>query len=161
MRKLGIIIIFCTFILDQISKYIVVDYFSSNFNIIKLTSFFNVVLVYNKGISFGLFNNLTYSNYLFSILSLSITYFLLKWLRNSAILLEIIALGMIIGGALGNIVDRILYLGVVDFIQLHWQEFYWPSFNVADSAICIGVLLLIILNLINENKTKITEEKST
>ena len=155
MRKKGLFLMVFVFLLDQLTKFLVVDYFANSPPIIKVCDFFNIVLVYNKGISFGMFDQFAYSNYLFCFISLGIICFLLKWLKDSVILSEVIGLGMIIGGAIGNVVDRIFYHGVVDFIQLHWQEYYWPSFNIADSAICIGVVFLICSNLdINCKKEK-------
>jgi signal peptidase II len=62
-------------------------------------------------------------------------------------LAESLALGITIGGAIGNVVDRIFRPGVVDFIQLHWNEYYWPNFNIADSAICLGVAILIVSSI--------------
>lgn len=134
-------------IIDQITKCLAVNNLIENISVNQITSFFNLVLVYNKGISFGLFNQIDYSNYIFLSLSIIIICFLLKWLKDSVMLTESLALGLIIGGAIGNIVDRIFRPGVVDFIQLHWHEYYWPNFNIADSAICLGVMVLIILSI--------------
>lgn len=147
MKKIGFVLIIFTLFIDQISKILVVQHFSNFPTPIKISDFFNLVLVFNNGISFGMFNQLTYSSYLFSIISLSIVCFLLKWLKDSVILWERLSLGLIIGGAIGNIIDRALYGAVVDFIQLHWNEYYWPSFNIADSAICAGVFTLAALNI--------------
>ena len=147
MKKSAIFLALFTLFADQLTKALIVNNFIESISIIKITSFFNLVLVYNKGISFGLFNQVDYSNYIFSILSLIIICFLLKWAKDSVILAESLALGLIIGGAIGNVSDRIFRPGVVDFIQLHWQNYYWPNFNVADSAICLGVFVLMILNL--------------
>lgn len=147
MKKISLFLMAFVFFFDQLTKILVVDYFSNSGSTIKVYSFFNIVLVYNKGISFGMFNQFAYSNYLFCFISFGIICFLLKWFKDSVILSEVIGLAMVIGGAVGNIVDRILYQGVVDFIQLHWQEYYWPSFNIADSAICVGVVFLVISNL--------------
>ena len=102
-----------------------------------------------------MFNQTDYSNYVFTVLSLIITCFLLKWFKDSVILAEYFSLSLIIGGALGNVIDRIIRPGVVDFIQLHWQEYYWPNFNVADSAICLGVIILIIISLKNSKRDSI------
>jgi len=154
MKKLSIFLALSTMLIDQLTKFLVVENFSENLTIIKLSNFLNLVLVYNRGISFGLFNGIDYSNNIFSLVSLIIIGFLLKWLKNSAILVESIALGLIIGGAFGNVLDRIFRSGVVDFIQLHWEGYYWPNFNVADSAICLGVIILTILSIDFKRKQK-------
>ncbi len=147
MKRAGIFIALVTLFADQITKVMIVNNFTDTSSVVKITSFLNLVLVYNKGISFGLFNQVDYSNYIFTILSLIIICFLLKWFKDSVILAESLALGLIIGGAIGNVVDRAFRPGVVDFIQLHWQGYYWPNFNIADSAICIGVIVLMVFSL--------------
>lgn len=159
MKSIGFVVTFLTLVLDQVSKTIVVHHFANSALPIKIAEFFNIVLVYNKGISFGLFNQLDYSNYIFSCISIGIVCFLLKWLKDSAILWEKVGLALVIGGAIGNIIDRILYSAVVDFIQLHWHQYYWPSFNIADSAICLGVFILAVLNILKDRlKQRISNE---
>ncbi|MEK6734427.1 MAG: signal peptidase II [Pseudomonadota bacterium] len=145
MKKISLVTAIVIVIIDQISKYAAVKYLSH----IKLevTSFFNLALVYNKGISFGLFNNLPYSNYVFLGVSSLIVGYLIKWIRISKYTSEIMGLALIIGGAIGNIIDRFIYPGVVDFLEFHWHEYYWPSFNIADASICIGVILLLLFNI--------------
>lgn len=147
MKKISIFLAFFTLIIDQITKYLAVDNFVEYVSVTKVTDFFNLVLVYNRGISFGLFSQSNYSNYIFLCLSIIIICFLLKWLIDSVIVAESLALGIIIGGAVGNVIDRVFRPGVVDFIQLHWNEYYWPNFNIADSAICIGVAILIVSSI--------------
>ena len=144
MKKTGIIIGLITIILDFLTKILAVKYFVSG---IKLTSFFNLALTYNKGISFGLFNNFSYSNYFFAALSSAISLMLYNWLKKTDSCKEAIALGLIIGGALGNVIDRFIYPGVVDFLEFHWKQYYWPSFNLADSAIFLGVCILLIFSI--------------
>ena len=155
MKKISIFLGLFTLFADQMTKFLAVKYLSDSIATVKVFDFFNLVLVYNKGISFGMFNQTDYSNYVFTVLSLIITCFLLKWFKDSVILAEYFSLSLIIGGALGNVIDRIIRPGVVDFIQLHWQEYYWPNFNVADSAICLGVIILIIISLKNSKRDSI------
>ena len=157
MRIIGLLLASFVLISDQVSKFIVVKYYP--LERIQVTDFFNLSLVYNKGISFGLFNNIDYSNYVFFFLSSFIVIFLLKWLKDTNKKYEFIGLSLIIGGAIGNIIDRLAYPGVVDFLEFHWKEHYWPSFNIADSAICLGVCILMIFGICcNLKKTKISEE---
>lgn len=140
---------FLVLFMDQLTKLVIVKYFPDIR--IEITSFFNISLVYNKGISFGMFNDISYSNYIFAIIASVIVVFLIKWLLNSKSKLEAIALCLIIGGAIGNIIDRIIYIGVVDFLEFHYKEYYWPSFNIADSTICLGVCILLIFSINCEN----------
>jgi signal peptidase II len=144
MKKIGLRIALLVFMLDQLSKFMAVKYLSGS---IKVTNFFSLGLAYNKGISFGLFNNLDYSNYIFAGLSTLIAIFLYRLLLETKQKLEVAALGLVIGGALGNVSDRFIYPGVVDFLEFHWKAYYWPSFNVADSAICLGVCILLIFSI--------------
>jgi signal peptidase II len=155
MKKYSFLITALTLTLDQLTKYLIEANFVVNLTRVQVNEYFNLVLVYNKGISFGLFNNFDYSNYLFAAISVFIILLLLKWLRNSAILSENIALGLVIGGALGNLIDRFLRIGVVDFIQLHWNQYYWPSFNIADCAIFLGVMILMFVSInLKDNKNE-------
>ena len=145
MKMIGLFIGFISLVVDQASKFIMVKYFPTIRT--EVTDFFSIALVYNKGISFGLFNDLNYSNYIFCFLSFSIVLFLLKWLKDTKEKYEIIGLCLIISGAIGNAIDRIIYPGVVDFLEFHWKRYYWPSFNIADSAICLGVCILLIFSI--------------
>lgn len=147
MKKISIALILFVLSLDQISKHLIVKFFSNEFITVKINSLFNLVLTYNTGISFGMFNQTNYSNYIFAVISLIIICFLLKWLKDSVILAEALSLGLVVGGAIGNLIDRLYRPGVVDFIQLHWKEYYWPNFNIADGSICLGVFILMFLSL--------------
>ena len=151
MRNVGLLLALFVLIIDQLSKYIITKQL---FATIEVTSFFNLGLTYNQGVSFGLFKQLEYSNYIFAGLSMAITMLLYNWLKNATKKKEATALGLIIGGALGNIVDRFYYPGVVDFLEFHWQQHYFPSFNVADSAIFLGVCILLIFSIDLTTKDK-------
>lgn len=104
----------------------------------------NIVLVWNQGISFGLFNNESSQMVLvFIALSLLISSGMLIWLAVATEKLVAVALGLIVGGALGNVIDRVRFDAVVDFIDVHWNGYHWPAFNVADSCIVLGAFLLL------------------
>ena len=111
---------------------------------IEVTGFFNLVLAYNRGVSFSLlWIEGPGGQYLLAALALAIVAALVWWVRREPRLFNAVTAGMIVGGALGNILDR-LYLGaVVDFLDFHAFGWHWPAFNVADSGIVIGALLLI------------------
>ncbi|MGJ8664059.1 MAG: signal peptidase II [Marinicella sp.] len=113
----------------------------------KITDFFNLTLMHNEGVAFSLLADQSgWQRYFIAILASLIVIWLLYWLlqNKKQMKLQNAALVLVIGGALGNIWDRIWLGYVVDFVELHYNGFYWPAFNVADSAICLGAVLLII-----------------
>ena len=112
--------------------------------LVELTVFFNHVTVWNFGISFGMFSRgSAQSAWLFAVLALAITGGLVLWLRRAPSRLVATALGCVIGGAIGNVVDRLRLGAVFDFLDFHAMGWHWPAFNVADAAICVGVGLLL------------------
>ncbi len=149
MKRLGLLIAIVTILLDQLSKqWVVMDGLNSRF-ISEVTSFFNLVLVWNRGVSFGMFSNHPeWMPIILTLIALAITAVLFVWLWKAETRLSAIALGLVIGGAIGNIIDRLLYGAVVDFLDFHLGGMHWPAFNVADAAIFIGVVLLLIETII-------------
>lgn len=131
---------------DQVSKITITKLFAYAESL-SITSFFNLTLVYNKGAAFSfLAAESGWQRYFFTAIGLIaaayITY-LLK--RHSTQKLFCAALAMIMGGALGNVIDRLLYGHVIDFLDFHYQEIYhFPAFNIADSAIVVGAALFIL-----------------
>ena len=117
----------------------------------EITPFFNLSLVHNTGVSFSLLNNLPYA-WILIALTVGITAFLFYWQLKEKDLLTRIALLIVIGGSIGNIIDRIRLGAVIDFLDFHWKQYHWPAFNIADSAVCIGVAL-ILFSLIKRKKT--------
>lgn len=133
------------FLCDLISKYFILLHFTSFPKSVEITSFFNLVLVWNKGISFSLLSSDSiYSPYLLSFLSIIIILILLIWLFKEEDIYSSLSIGAIIGGATGNVFDRLYYGAVIDFLDLHIGSYHWPAFNVADSAVCLGVFVLIL-----------------
>ena len=130
--------------LDQLTKHLVQQTvpFGSP---VRVTSFFDLVLVYNPGAAFSFLSTAAgWQRELFigiAAVAAVLIVFLLR--RNVADRLLCLALSLILGGALGNLVDRILLGAVVDFLHFHVAQYYWPAFNVADSAITCGAGLLI------------------
>ena len=137
------------FLLDQLSKWLLLKAIPSpNHSAIEITPFFNLALVWNHGISFGMFAARN-QPFLLIALSLGITCILLAWLYKNTSWLVACALGGIIGGAIGNVTDRLRFGAVIDFFDAHIGHYHWPAFNIADSAIFIGVVLLCAGSIIN------------
>jgi signal peptidase II len=110
-----------------------------------ITPFFNLVLVYNKGAAFSFLADAGgWQRWFFTVLTSVICVVIVAMLRRRhAERMLALALALVLGGALGNLYDRVTLGHVVDFVQLHAGGYYWPAFNVADSAICVGVALLL------------------
>jgi signal peptidase II len=131
-------------VLDQITKYVIQTHVRLNDSIAVVPGFFNITHVRNKGAAFGILSTLPE----FWRSAFFITVTLVAVAAISALIMKtherllVYAFSLIAGGAIGNVVDRIRYGEVVDFIQWYVKLYYWPSFNVADSAISIGVVLL-------------------
>ncbi len=145
-------------ILDQATKYLIEKHIRLYEIITVVPGFFNVTHVRNKGAAFGILASVPgiWRSMFFisvTIIAVAVIAFLIRSTKER---LQIIAFSLIAGGAVGNLVDRLRYSEVVDFIQWYVKDFYWPSFNIADSAISVGVVLLIVDMLF----TKQREESS-
>jgi signal peptidase II len=140
-------------VLDQISKWWVVGHLMNPPRRIELTAFFNLVMVWNEGVTFGLGNNVEWGRWLFAGLALVIVVILIGWLRRTAHFWVLIALGLVIGGAIGNVVDRLRWGAVADFLDFHAFGYHWPAFNLADAGIVVGVLLLVLDALIGRKES--------
>lgn len=139
---LGLPFIVFAFASDQITKQLILEAFSDPSRIVRILPFFNLRLGFNSGVSFGLFA--TDQPLILSALTLVVVGILLWWLLQAKSLLEIIGIGGVIGGALGNILDRLRIGAVVDFLDLHYGDWHWPTFNVADIFIVSGVALIVV-----------------
>ncbi len=167
--KKGLLIALIALVADQIHKYYmvyVVEMANLNLNnfpiiesgskVLKVTDFFNFVMVWNRGVSFGMFNRgsvAQYQPYILIFVSLVIIAGLLYWLRKATNSWQISAIGLVIGGALGNVIDRVIYGAVADFFDFHLGDQHWPAFNIADSCICIGVFILIFESFLVKKKS--------
>ncbi len=140
------------FIFDQWSKiYILQQPELTSYNSIEITSFFNLVLVFNRGVSFGMFAGHN-QPLILVVISIIIIMILLAWLWRNSSHMVAIGIGAVIGGAVGNVTDRILYGAVVDFLDFHIAGLHWPAFNIADSFVFIGVVVLSVYSMFFENK---------
>lgn len=150
--KLALFIAFIV-ILDQLTKLTMVSFFANNpYGQIEILPVLKLVLMWNKGISFGVLSNFQDANLLLCFSSGSIILFLTIWLARTRESCTRFALSLIIGGAIGNVIDRVHHGAVVDFLYFHWNSYYFPAFNVADSSIFCGVVILILLISKEESK---------
>lgn len=142
---LGIIV----YLLDQATKYLA-RLNISPYEAIPVTSFFNLVYVENLGSAFGMFRNL--GVYFFIgvaiVAAVIVSYLILKDSENR------LAFGFVLGGALGNLTDRIMHGAVIDFFDFYVGSFHWPAFNVADIGLCIGIGMLLIHAFFFEGKDR-------
>ena len=135
----------CITVVDQATKVWALDGWFFPPRTIEVTSFFNLVAVWNSGISFGfLANHSEAMPYILTGFAIVVSLGLTIWLLRVHSRLLAAGLGLVIGGAVGNVIDRLRFQAVVDFIDLHAVGFHWPTFNVADAAITIGVGLLLL-----------------
>ena len=136
-------------VLDQLSKWWVVEKIGMGHRPpLILNEYMALVMVWNRGISFGILNQETaYMPYVLTALAVFISVILLHFARRSKLVLERFAYGFVIGGALSNAIDRIRLGAVADFFYVHYDRFGWPAFNLADAMICTGVGLLLFIQL--------------
>jgi len=141
-------------VLDRITKYIVRDTFTLHQSI-EVTPFFNLVYVYNRGAAFSFLSDASgWQRGLFIAIALGASVWI-AWLlrKHPGQTLFCLALSLILGGAIGNVIDRFLYGAVVDFLDFHAAGYHWPAFNVADAGISCGAVLLIWDALTTKDKT--------
>ena len=149
----NILIVLIIFILDRVSKIYILNLVELKGLVdIYITPYLNLFLIWNKGVAFGLFSldsKLIYNIITIIIAVIIIVIFFMIFMNNN---IKCYFLALIAGGALGNFYDRLNYSAVPDFIDLHYQDFHWFVFNVADIFITIGVLCLILVELFYNNK---------
>ena len=131
--------------LDQITKYMIVTSFNPH-DSIEIFPFLNIVNVRNTGAAFGMFRSL--GSGFFIIISLAAIIFVVNLIMRNAY--NFIGLSLILGGAVGNLIDRLFYGKVVDFIDFSIGNFHWPAFNVADSSLTIGIGIILITSLLKK-----------
>lgn len=144
MKWLGLSVVIV--ILDQITKLIAANSLNL-YQSISLMPGLNFTLLHNTGAAFSFLSDAGgWQRWFFILLALGISLFIFIWMKSLAAEKKwlLSALALVLGGAIGNVIDRI-YLGyVIDFIDVYYQSYHWPAFNIADSAICIGAVMLII-----------------
>ena len=156
---LNFLVVLTIFLLDRFSKiYVILESKKNLSSDLFLSKFLNISLIWNEGIAFGLlsFNESYFYNFLTILIAIIIVIIFFMILRNKG--LKKYSLLMILGGALGNLYDRIFFKAVPDFIDFHIGNFHWFIFNVSDIFISLGVLFLIFLELIDNQEDKINEK---
>jgi signal peptidase II len=153
----GVLLLVVVAGLDQWSKAAVIDAYYSARLPHDILPFFNFVLVHNRGISFGFLAGAGGESgmaIILTVMTSAVAFMLAVWLLRARNLPVAFALGCIIGGALGNIADRVRFGAVTDFLDFHIHNYHWPAFNVADSAIFIGVVILVLISIVGPAKEK-------
>jgi signal peptidase II len=142
-------------IADQFTKVLILGAYRQG-DSTTITTFFNIVRAHNTGAAFSFLAAASgWQRWLFTAIGVGATVFIVWMLRSHAgQKLFCFALACILGGAIGNVVDRLLHGYVVDFVQVHWRGWYFPAFNVADSAITIGAACLILDELLRVRRAR-------
>ena len=154
----NVLIVLIIFAIDRISKIYVIYLDNINLNSELFSSeILNIYLIWNEGIAFGLFSFNEKNLYTALTILIALVILIIFYMATTSDGLKKYSLLMILGGALGNIFDRIFYKAVPDFIDFHIQDFHWFIFNVADIFITLGVIFMIILELFFNNKEKKNE----
>ena len=152
---LGLSVALLVLVFDQVTKFLVANMLLADVSSIAVTSFFNIIKAWNTGVSFSIFSGGGKAGvYVLSAVALAIVAALIWWLKNEKNKLLQMSIGFIIGGAIGNVIDRLRFGAVFDFLDVHAFGKHWPAFNVADSFICIGAVLIIICSILEEKEDK-------
>lgn len=145
--RVGLPVALAVLLLDQATKAVALSTLSGR-PPVEVTGFFNLVLVWNRGVSFGMLQGIGgIGPWLLTGFGLAVCVALLVWLAREGRVLTRVAIGLVIGGAIGNIVDRLRFGAVVDFLDFHALGYHWPAFNISDSAIVVGAALLVLEGL--------------
>lgn len=153
LRIIGFITALVVLVLDQASKQWVLDWFLQDGDRITLTPFLNVVFAWNPGVSFGFLQaGSTQASWALLALAGSLSLLVLVWMWHALDRYQSICFGAILGGALGNMIDRWAYGAVIDFIDFHVFGYHWYVFNIADCGVVLGAILLVLYSLIYDRE---------
>ena len=141
-----LLIVFAVVALDQVTKFLIVNSLTQ-YDAIEVFPFLHIVSVRNTGSAFGMFR--TFGSSFFITVSAAAIVFIIYLLIKNAY--NLFALSLILGGAIGNLIDRLFYGKVVDFIDFSVGNYHWPSFNVADSALTVGIIVLFLTSLLKKS----------
>ena len=152
---LSIFIITICFLTDRISKIYILNYFiQNNLSDLYINPYLNLILLWNKGIAFGLLESENFFYNFLSIVIFMIIIFIIYLIYKSDRKFEIVCFSMISGGAIGNFIDRLYYNAVPDFIDINYKGFHWFTFNLADIWITLGIITLLSFEIISDIKKK-------
>jgi signal peptidase II len=152
----GFLLALTVLVLDQATKWLALASLDP-YEPMVVTPFFNLVLVWNRGVSFGMLSgDPAWGPWYLTGMSAAIGAFLIVWLYRESRVVTRVALWLVLAGAVGNIIDRLRFGAVVDFLDFHAFGYHWPAFNVADSAIVIGACLILLDSLwLSQDTTKL------
>jgi signal peptidase II len=147
-------LVVATLVLDQLSKHLLLSYLLKAGAVVTvIDGFFRLVVVWNRGVSFGLLGgDRPLPAWLLSGVAIAVCIGLFIWLRRTDRFLTGWGIGLVMGGAIGNVIDRARWGAVFDFADFHVDQWHWPAFNVADSAIVIGVGLMLIDSVLGDRQ---------
>ncbi|WP_438971471.1 signal peptidase II [Methylophaga sp.] len=143
-------------ILDQLTKWVSISLLELH-ETVAVLPFFNFTLAHNYGAAFSFLASAGgWQRWFFVVLAATVSIALTIWMKKlkPTAKLEASALALIIGGAIGNVIDRFVHGYVIDFIDVYYGSYHWPAFNIADSAICIGAVLLILDSFRNKTESR-------
>lgn len=155
----GLALVLIAIVLDQYTKALASELLTYG-QPVYVAPFLDWTLLHNPGAAFSFLSDQGgWQRWFFTAVAAIVSVVLVIWIVRLPYskLWELIALALVLGGAVGNLIDRVLLGYVVDFISLHYEEHYWPAFNIADSAICLGVAMLVI-DMFRSEKTKEQED---
>ena len=148
-------------LLDQLSKFYIDSAFHLHESLPVIENFFNLTYVRNPGAAFGILSDNAIRIPFFISVSLLASIGIIWYLRkiDSSDRWQHFSLGLIFSGAVGNLIDRIRLGEVIDFLVAHWYQYHWPAFNIADSAICVGVVIMLLCSWRDERQKKQTAKQ--
>jgi signal peptidase II len=154
IERQAMILVVLTVIIDQVSKELLLRYLlKAGAMVSVIDDFFRLVVVWNRGVSFGILSGeAALPPWVLSAVAIAVCIGLFVWLRRTDRVLTGWGIGLVMGGAIGNVIDRARWGAVFDFADFHVGQWHWPAFNIADSAIVLGVGLMLVDSLIGEKE---------
>ena len=150
-------------LVDQCSKFVLISWLEEAKKPVYVTDFFNLVMVWNHGISFGMFQTGGTGRWILVLITFGIMLAIVWWLFRLERKFAIYGVTLVLGGALGNVADRISHrAAVADIFDIHFMGYHWPAFNIADSAISLGIAILLLDSFLEwkqERKSKMLSGK--